>query len=269
MRAVPASLDPAVVATIDARLASIERDQRVVIPWAIESGSRAWGFPSPDSDYDGRFLYLRSTADYLRLTPLRDVIETPLDAIYDVNGWDVRKAVALLVGGNATVVEWLRSPIVYTGDAAFRDGMLDLAAVVLDRERVLDHYLHVGARHRDGLDGRLKRFFYALRPAAVLGWLRTHPDEAVAPMDLPTLLAESAPPAGVADAAAELIARKAVTRELGSGEPPAVLGRYVDDELLRAAERPERPRADRTAAWAAADAFFLRLVGAASDGRTD
>ncbi|GIT80642.1 hypothetical protein LLS1_23110 [Leifsonia sp. LS1] len=263
MRAVPDTLDVSVVANIDARLARLAEEEGVVIPWAIESGSRAWGFPSPDSDYDGRFLYLRPTADYLRLTPLRDVIETPLDAIYDVNGWDVRKALSLLVGGNATVVEWLRSPIVYTGDAAFRDGMLRLAADVLDRERVLDHYLHIGVRHRDGLDGRLKRFFYALRPAAVLGWLHAHPAESVAPMDLPTLLAESEPPAGVAEAATELIAQKAVTRELGAGEPPAVLRRYVDDELQRAAERPARPRSDRAAAQAAADAFFLELNGLA------
>jgi uncharacterized protein len=263
MRAVPASLDPAVVAGIDARLAGIEREHGVVIPWAIESGSRAWGFPSPDSDYDGRFLYVRPAVDYLRLTPLRDVIETPLDVVYDVNGWDVRKALALLVGGNATVTEWLRSPIVYTGDTSFRDGMLDLAGRVLDRERVLDHYLHIGIRHRDAFDGKLKRFFYALRPAAVLGWLRAHPGSAVAPMDLPTLLAESDPPAAVARAAADLIERKAVTRELGAGEPPEVLQRYVDDELARAAGREPLPRTDRAAAWEAADAFFLRLTGVA------
>ncbi|MFJ3491789.1 nucleotidyltransferase domain-containing protein [Leifsonia aquatica] len=260
MRAIPDDLDATIVSAIDDRLAGIERDHRVTIPWAIESGSRAWGFPSPDSDYDGRFLFVRPAADYLRLTPLRDVIETPLDAIYDVNGWDVRKALALLVGGNATVVEWLRSPIIYSGDAAFREGMLDLAAQVLDRERVLDHYLHVGIRHRDAQDGRLKRFFYALRPAAVLGWLRTHPGESIAPMDLPTLLAEADPPAGVVDAASALIARKAVTRELGAGEAPDVLVRYVDDELLRASEREQRPRTDRAAAERKADAFFLRLI---------
>ncbi len=260
-RAVPTSLDPAVVANIDARLASIESRDGVTIPWAIESGSRAWGFPSPDSDYDGRFLFIRPTADYLRLMPLRDVIETPLDAIYDVNGWDVRKAVTLLVRGNPTVVEWLRSPIVYTGDAAFRDGILALAEEVLDRERVLDHYVHIGIRHRDNQDGKLKRFFYALRPAATLAWLNAHPGEAVAPMDLPSLIAESDPPPGVAEAVDSLIAMKALTRELGAGEAPGILRRYVDENLQRAAERPAAPRSDPSRAWAAADAFFLRLTG--------
>jgi len=104
MRSVPDSLDPTVVAEIDARLGSLG----VAIPWAIESGSRAWGFPSPDSDYDCRFIFVRSASDYLSLWPKRDVIETPLDEIFDVNGWDLIKAVRLLVQGNAVVAEWLQ-----------------------------------------------------------------------------------------------------------------------------------------------------------------
>ncbi|GAA4145667.1 nucleotidyltransferase domain-containing protein [Leifsonia shinshuensis] len=260
MRAIPDSLDPAVVADIDRRLEDVAAVHGVTVTLAIESGSRAWGFPSPDSDYDARFLFLRPVEDYLRLTPLRDVVETPLDAVFDVNGWDVRKALGLLVRGNATVVEWLRSPIVYGGDPAFRDGMLELAGRILDRERVIDHYLHIGLRHAADPGGKLKRFFYALRPAATLRWLRVHPDRAVAPMDLPTLLAESEPEADVAVAAAELIAVKAVTRELGGGEPPAVLRRFVQDELAAAAERGAAGRSDLAAAAAEADAYFRALV---------
>ena len=120
MRAVPSSLDPAVVAEIDARLAGVETEHGVRIAWAVESGSRAWGFPSPDSDYDCRFLYVRPREDCLSLWPARDVIETPLDAVFDVNGWDLAKAVRLVVTGNAVASEWLRSPIVYPGDALFR-----------------------------------------------------------------------------------------------------------------------------------------------------
>lgn len=261
MRAIPDSLDPAVVADIDRRLDGVGTAHGVTIPLAIESGSRAWGFPSPDSDYDARFLFLRPVEDYLRLTPLRDVVETPLDAVFDVNGWDVRKALGLLVRGNATVVEWLRSPIVYGGDPAFRDGMLELAGRILDRERVLDHYLHIGARHAAAADGsKLKRFFYALRPAATLRWLRVHPGRAVAPMDLPTLIAEGDAPPDVAEAVSELIAVKAVTRELGAGEPPAVLRRFVTDELAAAEDRTVTSRSDLAAAAVEADAYFRSLV---------
>ncbi len=230
MRAVPASLDPAVVDEIDRRLVSIGDEYAVRIPWAIESGSRAWGFPSPDSDYDCRFLFVRRAADYLSLWPARDVIETPLDKTFDVNGWDLAKTVRLLVKGNATALEWLRSPIVYTGDPAFRDRLLTLADATVERGAVGRHYLHVAEQQRAGR-ATLKRFFYALRPAAALRWLATHPDETLPPMDLPTLLAEGEVGAPVRDAATELIALKSHTRELGAGVPPAVLERFVDDQL--------------------------------------
>ena len=139
MRAVPDSLDPAVVRRVDARLDAVVRDERVAIPLAVESGSRAWGFPSPDSDYDCRFVYVRPVADYLDPWPRRDVVETPLDAVLDVNGWDLLKAVRLLVRGNATLLEWLRSPIVYRADDAFRATLLALAEQVVDRDALVAH----------------------------------------------------------------------------------------------------------------------------------
>ena len=144
MRSVPDSLDAAVVAEIDARLDRVGAEHGVIVPWAIESGSRAWGFPSPDSDYDCRFIFVRQRDAYLSLWPARDVIETPLDAVFDVNGWDLAKALRLLLKGNAVVVEWLRSPIVYRGDPSFRDELLALADEVSDPARVSRHYLHVG-----------------------------------------------------------------------------------------------------------------------------
>lgn len=114
-------MDPSVVERIDTRLAQVARDCGVRIPWAIESGSRAWGFPSPDSDYDCRFIYVRPSSSYLSLWSARDVVETPLDAVLDVNGWDLAKVVRLILKGNAAPLEWLRSPIVYMGDEAFRE----------------------------------------------------------------------------------------------------------------------------------------------------
>src|SRR3569832_2200251 len=97
---------PDAVSEVRRRLDDV-RASGVRILLAIESGSRAWGFPSPDSDYDCRFLYLRKTGDYLALFPQRDVIETPLDGEMDVHGWDLQKALKLLLRGNAVVIEWL------------------------------------------------------------------------------------------------------------------------------------------------------------------
>ena len=104
---------------VDARLDDIVREHGVRILWAIESGSRALEFPSPDSDFDCRFFSARAPADHARLFPPRDMIETPLTETLDVNGWDVGKATRLLLNGNAVVVEWQTSPIVYRGDPGF------------------------------------------------------------------------------------------------------------------------------------------------------
>ncbi|SIS02477.1 nucleotidyltransferase domain-containing protein [Microbacterium sp. RURRCA19A] len=240
MRAVPPSLDPLIVDEIDRRLVSVSTAHDVRIPWAIESGSRAWGFPSPDSDYDCRFVFVRSPESYLSLWPTREVIETPLDEIYDVNGWDLAKTVRLLVKGNATAIEWLRSPIVYTGDAAFRDRLLALADATAERAAVGRHYLHVARRQKTGT-ATLKRFFYVLRPAAALRWLESHPGAVLPPMDLPRLLAEGDVDDAVRRAADELIAVKSRTRELGAGSPPDVLERFVARQLEWAGRFEDAP----------------------------
>lgn len=260
MRSVPPSLDTVVVTEIDRRLACVEAEHRVRIPWAIESGSRAWGFPSPDSDYDCRFLFIRRAESYLSLWPGRDVIDTPLDETFDVNGWDLAKAVSLIVKGNATAIEWLKSPIVYTGDETFRDELLTMAQATVERGSIGRHYLHVARRQRDGA-ASLKRFLYALRPAAALRWLETHPDAAVPPMDLPRLLAEGDVDDDVRAAAEELIARKARTRELGRGTPPPILDRFVTAQLERAAPFDDAPpQKDAAEVRAIADAFFRAQV---------
>lgn len=87
------------------KLHEIEAEEGVRILLAVESGSRAWGFASPDSDYDVRFLYVRRAEDYLRLDAVRDVIERPIDDELDINGWDLQKALRLLYKSNPTLFE--------------------------------------------------------------------------------------------------------------------------------------------------------------------
>jgi predicted nucleotidyltransferase len=256
-------MDAGIVARIDARLDEIRREHNVRIPLAIESGSRAWGFPSPDSDYDCRFVYLRPLQRYLSLWQDRDVIETPLDDVLDVNGWDLAKALRLLLKGNAVVMEWLTSPISYATDTQFKDEFLELARGVADRLLVGRHYLHLGERQRrtyfrDGKPVVQKKIFYALRPAAALRWLRTHGDDAVAPMHFPTLLSECDPPADVSAIVTELIARKSVTRELGSQPLPEPIRQFIDYEFARARDIFEtEPRRASGDARKRCDAFFL------------
>ncbi len=95
------------------KLREIEQKEQVTILHAVESGSRAWGFASPDSDYDVRFIYVRPAEYYLKLEKTRDVIEWQLDERLDINGWDLQKALRLLHSSNPTLFEWNNSPIVY------------------------------------------------------------------------------------------------------------------------------------------------------------
>lgn len=262
MRSVPASFDEAAVREVDGLLGALAAEHQVVVPLAVESGSRAWGFPSPDSDYDCRFVYVRRAEDYLTPWPGRDVIERAPSAVLDVNGWDLRKALALLVKGNAVILEWLTSPVVYAGDEAFRDALRGLADRVVDRAAVGRHYLHVGrSQHRRFAlpDGRMphKKLFYALRPAVALHWLRDRPDAAVPPMQLQALLAQTPVPDDVRDEVAGLVAAKARTRELGVAEVPPAVARYlaahlVDEPWL---ERRPDPAALTAARADAADVF--------------
>jgi predicted nucleotidyltransferase len=266
VRALGAGFDPSIVAAIDDKLAGIVASERIDLLLAVESGSRAWGFPSPDSDYDCRFIFVRRGDDYLRLFAPRDVIELPLDAVFDVNGWDLAKALRLLIKGNAVVIEWLTSPFVYAGNAAFRDEALELSRRAVRPPAVARHYLHLGERQRrtyfaDARVVPLKKIFYALRPAVALRWLRLHSGEPVAPMHFPTLIAQSDLPPDVAAIIADMLARKAVTSELGTGPLPAPIGRLVDEEFAIAREMwlDEAWRPD-AATQAAADDLFRRWV---------
>ena len=238
MRTIPDSFDPTTVALIDARLDSI-RAKPVSLCHVIESGSRAWGFPSPDSDYDCRFIYVRPMADYLSPWPKRDVIETPLDGDLDVNGWDLAKAMQLMLKGNAVTIEWLQSPIVYETEPGFREAMLALAVRSSNWGGLVRHYFHHGRAHLkdhfgQGSDAKMKKIFYALRPALMLRWLGMRPGNAVPPMDLPTLLTQSSVSRDVMDLCEDLIARKAMTRERDAAPVPQSLIGFIEAELAKA-----------------------------------
>ena len=106
-------MDTGVLADIRAELADIERQENVRILYCAESGSRAWGFASPDSDFDVRFIYVCQRNHYLKLGKIRDVIELPINDVLDINGWDLDKTLRLLHKSNPTLFEWFSSPIIY------------------------------------------------------------------------------------------------------------------------------------------------------------
>jgi len=159
------------------KLAEIERDYDVTILWAIESGSRAWGFESPDSDFDVRFVYKHKQDFYLRLNEQRDVIELPIDDTWDVSGWDLDKTLKLLYKSNPTLFEWLQSPIVYR-QTDFIERMRPLANQYFSEKKMLYHYLNTARtqmnKYLSGDKVKPKKYFYALRPILACRWIEKY-----------------------------------------------------------------------------------------------
>ena len=159
---------------IQTQLHRIEEDKNIKILLAVESGSRAWGFASPDSDYDVRFIYIRRKEDYLRLDKVRDVIELPIDDVFDINGWDLQKALRLLYKSNPTLFEWFSSPIVYR-ETEFADRFRNFMINYFSPKRTVYHYLSMAeGNYREYLKGdlvRAKKYFYVLRPVLACRWI--------------------------------------------------------------------------------------------------
>ena len=161
-------------ALIKEKLHEIEQRENCRILLAVESGSRAWGFASPDSDYDVRFIYVRPRESYLRLNRVRDVIELPINGVLDINGWDVDKTLKLLHKSNPTVFEWFSSPIVYqTTD--FTEAFKPVMRRYFSSKSGLWHYLQMAeGNYREYLRGdmvKAKKYFYVLRPILACRWI--------------------------------------------------------------------------------------------------
>ena len=159
---------------IVSKLKQIEKDYNVKILLAVESGSRAWGFASPDSDYDVRFIYVRPEEDYLRLEKVRDVIELPINDELDINGWDLQKTLRLLCNSNPTLFEWFSSPVVYI-ETEFAEQIREITEEYFSTKKGLYHYISMAeSNYREYLKTdtvKAKKYFYVLRPILACRWI--------------------------------------------------------------------------------------------------
>ncbi len=262
----PDQIPHTALARILADLDRIERDERVRILFAVESGSRAWGFPSPDSDYDARFVYVREADWYLSLQPGRDVIELPIDGDFDINGWDIQKALLLLLKPNPVLLEWLSSPIRYRWNDEACATLQAFAERTAYARACLHHYVSLARRMwNEFVEGResvnLKKYLYILRPAMCIAWIRERPGE-IPPMSLPELMAGIALDAAFRDEVLELLARKARTSEVGDGPRLVPLEAFVQRQWAWANAQDVRVTADRILRAEAEELFRAFVRGA-------
>jgi uncharacterized protein len=219
------------------RLREIEKEENVIIFYACESGSRAWGFPSEDSDYDVRFLYLHPRDWYLSIDveEKRDVIERPVSDMLDISGWDLRKALQLLRKSNPPLLEWLNSPIIYMQKLTITDKIRELAPDYYSPVACLHHYLHMAqGNFREYLKGEIvwvKKYFYVLRPLLAISWIEKESD--VVPMEFGVLVERCVKSPKLKEAIENLLERKKRGHELDREPRIQVISDFVESELER------------------------------------
>jgi uncharacterized protein len=220
------------------RLDQIEHEENVSIVYACESGSRAWGFESTDSDWDVRFIYVHQQDWYLSIDveEKRDVIERPINDELDISGWDLRKALKLLRKSNPPLLEWLSSPIIYQETGKTADELRRAAAEFYSPISAFHHYLHMAqGNNREFLKGelvRVKKYFYVLRPLLAIRWIENDSTQPV-PMEFQKLVDSCVDSSEVRTSIDDLLTRKRAGRELDREPKINVLSDFIDAELAR------------------------------------
>lgn len=244
---------------IEAKLREIEEKENVKIIAAIESGSRAWGFASPDSDYDVRFIYVRKVEDYLKLQTIRDVIEWQLDDSLDINGWDLKKALLLMKDSNPSIFEWCASPIVYRESDTFKI-LKEIRKEYFSCKKSLYHYWHM-AKHNyhDYLQGdkiKAKKYLYVFRALLSAKWVI---DKEEQPPMLFSQLVEEELPHELKESVAKLLEMKRSLPETELINRIHSLDKFIEEEL-----ESIKTKADRLPAiqpkWDTLEKLFIEQV---------
>ena len=230
-------MDDKVVAEIKHRLSELASQENVAILLAVESGSRAWGFESKDSDYDVRFIYVRRPELYLSidLELQRDVIERRILDEIDLSGWDIRKALKLFQKSNPPLLEWLQSPLIYIERFSFAAKIRGMLPAYYSAQNCFHHYFHMARGNiREYLRGEIvwrKKYFYVLRPLLALRWIERRLGPV--PMEFSKLVVGTVTESALRQAIDDLVSAKRAAVEMDRGPRIAVISDFVEAEMLR------------------------------------
>ena len=240
-------------ALIQEKLHEIEKWENCRILLAVESGSRAWGFASPDSDYDVRFIYVRDKESYLKLN-------RPINDVLDINGWDVEKALKLLHKSNPTVFEWFSSPVIYK-TTPFADQFKSVMQHYFSSKSGLWHYLQMASgNYRDYLKRdmvKAKKYFYVLRPILACRWILetgTPP-----PMRFEELM-ESQLPAYLKDTVRDLLDLKMNSPEVKLIPRIDILNEYLEMSITEVKSQIEQYPREVVKEWDELNRLFLSVL---------
>jgi predicted nucleotidyltransferase len=245
---------------IQDELRLIEEEEKITVLWACESGSRAWGFASQDSDYDVRFIYLRQTKDYLRASSLRDVIEKPISDDLDISGWDLPKALGLFRKSNPPLLEWLQSPIVYSRNDTFHSALSALIPDYFSPIGCMYHYMSMADRNRrsylDKEEIKLKRYFYMLRPVLACMWIDR--GFGTPPIEFGKMLDRLLPEGELRTEIEALKERKKQGDELDLAAPIPIISEFIKEQMEKFIEATKETQF--TKEWEPLDALFRNIL---------
>lgn len=241
------------------KLSDIEKTENIKILHAIESGSRAWGFASPDSDYDVRFIYVRPRNDYLKLEKNRDVIEWELNDVYDMNGWDISKTLRLLRNSNPTVFEWLNSPIVYRSDDIIKEITPAMNSYFSCKSGIY-HYVSTAVSNSHYLKSefiKLKKYFYVIRPILACKWIM---ENKTSPPVLFSELVDSVAEDHIKPVIAELLRIKTEVPEISTGRHIPELDIYIKNSIPEIKKYADSMSYDKNKDWSELNGIFLKIL---------
>jgi uncharacterized protein len=236
-------------------LKQIEKDYEISILYACESGSRAWGFPSNDSDYDVRFIYVHKKEWYLSIDQRRDVLEVPkhdklsihVDKLLDLNGWELTKALRLFRKSNPPLLEWLHSSIVYYQTSTAIKRMNELESQVFSPVSGIHHYLKMAkGNYRDYLNReevKIKRYFNIFRPLLAAKWIEKH--GVFPPIKFTELLEDILPTGAIRDILDDIIKRKMAGEVLDHTPRTQMINPYVEAEIEHLEQYVQEISADK------------------------
>jgi predicted nucleotidyltransferase len=218
---------------IKKELLRLEQQHDIKILYAVESGSRAWGFASINSDWDVRYIYIHRLEWYLKIDLPKDHQEEILANDIDLAGWELKKALRLFRKSNPPLMEWLRSPIVYAEPFSTAQKLRDLGNEYFNPRSCLHHYLHMAeGNYRNYLQKevvKVKKYFYVLRPILACDWIRQH--NTMPPIVFQQLLDSQLTDAGLLAIIQALLDRKTKGEEFNESPKIQALNNFLEDKI--------------------------------------
>lgn len=247
---------------IISKLKEIEEANNIKILYAVESGSRGWGFASSDSDFDVRFIYVHPIDWYLSIEEKKDFIEVPINNLLDINGWDIKKTLLQFKKSNPTLIEWLSSPIVYMENYSAAQNLRDLLPAYFSPVPTIYHYLHIArSKYTEIMSTdqvKIKRYFYILRPLLACMWVEKN--STPPPMEFCKLMSDQQLDKVLVDEISKLLEKKISGLEIDIEAKSPVIIDFFKSKLNHYEQYLKTVRKEKASDYKALNELFREVL---------